>query len=190
MGKELKEIGSRMREMRELEGKSAADICRETGIDPALYAAYEAGEAEDVPVGFLFELAGILGVQLSSLLTGGEPKLHEYCLVRADQGLKVDRRKEYDYRSLASNFSHKKAEPLLVTVKPETGAAQGLGGAMHFYSHPGQEFNYLLEGRLKVVVNSHEIVLEKGDSLFFDSGFEHGMSALDGKPAKFLAIIL
>jgi len=39
-------------------------------------------------------------------------------------------------------------------------------------------------------VSGHEIILNEGDSLFFDSGAKHGMKAMNGKPAKFLAIIL
>jgi len=61
---------------------------------------------------------------------------------------------------------------------------------VNYNSHPGQEFNYVIEGVLKVIINGHEIILNEGDSLFFDSGAKHGMKAMNGKPAKFLAIIL
>jgi hypothetical protein len=50
--------------------------------------------------------------------------------------------------------------------------------------------NYVLEGAMKVILDDHEVTLEKGDSLFFNSGLKHAMVALKGKPAKFLAIIL
>jgi len=60
----------------------------------------------------------------------------------------------------------------------------------HLNSHPGQEFNYVLEGTLRIVLGSHEIILNQGDSLFFDSGIEHGMKALNGMSARFLAVIL
>jgi quercetin dioxygenase-like cupin family protein len=61
---------------------------------------------------------------------------------------------------------------------------------MEYNSHPGQEFNYVLDGKLKIVINGYEIIMNEGDSLYFDSGLEHGMKALNGKPASFLAIIL
>jgi quercetin dioxygenase-like cupin family protein len=48
----------------------------------------------------------------------------------------------------------------------------------------------VIEGTVKVIVGKHELVLNEEDSLFFDSGLEHGMKALNGKPARFLAIIL
>ena len=61
---------------------------------------------------------------------------------------------------------------------------------MHLNCHPGQEMNYVLEGRLLIGLNGKEIVLNTGDSLYFDSGLPHGMKALDGKTVRFLAIIM
>ena len=39
------------------------------------------------------------------------------------------------------------------------------------------------------IINGKEIIMEEGDSLIFDSRSWHGMKALDGKEAKFLAIV-
>lgn len=61
---------------------------------------------------------------------------------------------------------------------------------LHENSHPGQEFNYVLEGKLLIRVNGKDNILEEGDSIYFNSVYMHGMKALDGKKAKFLAIIL
>ena len=97
----------------------------------------------------------------------------------------MERRKEYKYQNLAYNFINKKAEPFLVTVEPEPE-----GTSVHLNNHPGQEFDYLLEGTLKIVLGDKEIILNEGDSLYYDSNINHGMQALNGKSAKFLAIIL
>ena len=56
--------------------------------------------------------------------------------------------------------------------------------------HPGQEFNYMLEGRLELLINGKSMILEEGDSIYFDSNYLHGMKALDNKPARFLAVIM
>ncbi len=61
---------------------------------------------------------------------------------------------------------------------------------MHLNTHPGQEMNYVLEGRLLIELNGKQIELNPGDSLYFDSSLPHGMKALDGKTVRFLAIIL
>jgi quercetin dioxygenase-like cupin family protein len=72
-----------------------------------------------------------------------------------------------------------------VEVGPEAGDAK-----IALNSHPGQEFDYVIEGRLAVTIGSHELELETGDSLYFDSSEAHGMKALGGTKARFLAIIL
>jgi quercetin dioxygenase-like cupin family protein len=48
----------------------------------------------------------------------------------------------------------------------------------------------VLSGRLMLQFAGKELILEAGDSIYFDARKPHGMKALDGKPVQFLAIIL
>ena len=57
-------------------------------------------------------------------------------------------------------------------------------------SHAGQEFNYILEGTVKIFIKDNEIILNEGDSIFFDATCEHAMIALNDEKAKFLAVIM
>ncbi len=183
MSEQIRQIATRIRDLREIAGLSAETLAKEFRIPVQTYRDYESG-AIDIPVSFLYEIARKFSVDLTEILTGEAPRLREYCLVRKGKGVKVERRKQYKYQNLAHNFIHKKAAPFLVTVEPEPD-----GTPFHLNAHPGQEFNYVIEGTLKVSINKHELVLNEGDSLFFDSGFDHGMKALGGKAARFLAII-
>jgi len=183
MYEQIKQIAQRIKELREIAGISIEDLAKEFNISVEQYKQYESGDV-DIPVSFLYLVANKFHVELTAILTGGAPKLHIYSLVRNGKGLDVDRRKDYKYQSLAYNFAHKKAEPFLVTVEPHP------DNEIHFNSHPGQEYNYVIEGTLKVVIDKHELILNEGDSLFFDSSYPHGMQALNGKTAKFLAVIL
>ena len=76
-------------------------------------------------------------------------------------------------------------EPFLITVPPRPEADPAPTNA-----HPGQEFNHMLEGKLQIVIEDHSIELAPGDSIYFDATHPHGMKALGGKPARFLAVIL
>ena len=183
MTEEIKAIASRIKELREIQGVSAETVARELRMPIEQYLLYETGEV-DIPVSFLYQIAHRFNVELSVLLSGENPKLHIFCVVRQGKGLSVERRKQYKYESLAYNFVNKKAEPFLVTVEPTDSKD------IHFNAHPGQEFNYVLEGRMKVIIDTHEIILNEGDALYFDSGYNHAMQALDKKPAKFIAIVL
>ena len=174
----------RIREIREIAGITQETLASELGIPAETYTRYEAGET-DISVSVLYQIANRFNVELSAILTGDNPRLHTYALARKGKGISVQRRKEYQYQSLAFNFAHKKAEPFLVTVPPE---AENTPFALN--SHPGQEFNYVISGTLKIFIDGHEIVLNEGDSIYFDSGVDHGMKALNNQSAQFLAIIL
>ena len=178
-----KNIGNRIRELRELSDITIKEIAEELNIEEEIYIQYENGDI-DIPASFIYELANIFKVDLGLLLTGEESKMTIFDVTRANKGVSVDRSKEYTHENLCSNFIHKKAETFLVTVDPEKNPTPSLN------SHPGQEFNYVLEGSLKIYIHNNEIILNEGDCIFFDSTHRHAMVALNDKPAKFLAMIM
>lgn len=180
----IREIAARIRELRELSGIAVPEIASAIHLSPEEYLVYEQGE-EDIPASVLFELAHILKVDMGVLLTGEEPHMHVFTVTRCDHGVGVKRCHQYSYQSLAANFIHKKAEPFLVTVEPKPA-----GTELSRNSHPGQEFDYVIEGKLRVHIHHNSLELAEGDSVFFDSGYEHAMEAVGDKPARFLAVIL
>lgn len=183
MDEQIKQIADRLRGMREvleISTDSAATTC---AITKEQYLNYESGDV-DIPVSILHRMAQKYNFNLTSLLTGEEPLMHSYTLTRKDKGIRVDRQKAYEYQALAGNFQNRKADPFVVSVDPKEDAT------VSYNSHPGQEFNYLIEGKLKIFIGIKEMILEPGDSIYFDSGLPHGMLAMENKPAKFLAIIL
>lgn len=184
MSERIKQVAMRIKSLREISGKTAEAVAKKLKVAPELYASYESGAA-DIPVSILYEIAGELGAELTTLLTGEEPRLHEYSLVRSGKGPSVDRRKEYKYNDLAYNFARKKGEFFLISVKPKPASVK-----LKPYAHAGHEFTYVLEGALKIVLDGHELILNKGDSLYFDSMKPHAMTAMQKKKAVFLAVIL
>ena len=47
----------------------------------------------------------------------------------------------------------------------------------------------MIEGCLEVTIGNKVMVLNEGDSIFFDAKQPHAMRALEDKPARFLAIV-
>lgn len=182
MNEKMKEIGSRIFELRELSDISAEEMAKYLNIDIETYNEYENG-VSDIPASILYEIAHKFNVDMGLLLTGEETRMHIFTITRKDKGVAVERRKQYKYENLAQKFIHKKAEPFIVIVEPkeETPSKN---------SHPGQEFDYVLEGTLKIYIHNNEIILNEGDSIFYDSTYEHAMEAMNNKPAKFLAIVM
>jgi transcriptional regulator with XRE-family HTH domain len=183
MSESTAQIAERIREVREVCGISRDEAAARLGISQEAYSQYE-DAGTDIPISVLYGMAGIFGVDLTELLTGKAPRLHNYCLVKSGEGVEVERYKGYSFQSLAFNFMHKKVEPLLVTVEPEENKNMSL------VTHPGQEFNYVLEGKIKVILGGNEIEMSVGDSLYFDPTIPHGQMAVSGETARFLTIIL
>ena len=183
MKTDIRQIAERLRGLRDVLGLTVEECARVCEISTEVYERYETGE-NDIPVTFLVHYASLFHIELTTLLTGEAPKMHGYALTRKGQGTKVERRKEYSYQALNEAFIHKKASPFMVTVVPVE-----MDNLIPLNSHEGQEFNLVLSGRLLLVINGKELILHEGDSIWFDSGFPHGMKALDGKEVNFLAIV-
>ncbi|OPX60191.1 MAG: Cupin domain protein [Methanobacterium sp. PtaB.Bin024] len=184
MKEKMKEIGLRINELRELSDLEVQDMADYLEISSETYKEYEDGK-KDIPASILYEIAHKLQVDMGLLLTGEETRMHIFSVTRKGKGVEVGRRKQYKYENLAEKFIHKKAEPFIVTADPKNGNTKP-----DTNSHPGQEFDYVLEGVLKIYIHDNEIILNEGDSIFFDSSYEHAMEALENKPAKFLAVVM
>jgi quercetin dioxygenase-like cupin family protein len=184
MPNDILQIARRIKELREISGISMETLAKEFSIPIDLYKKYESGES-DIPIGFLYQVSGKFNVELTAIITGEEPKLKIYSVMRKQSAPSIERRKEYKYQDLGYNFVNKKAEVFIVTAEPKNDKEP-----INAYAHPGQEFNYVLEGSIKIYLNDQEIILEEGDSIFFDSGYKHAMRSLNNKSAKFLAFII
>ena len=183
MNEEIKAVADRLiglREIMDVSVEEAAGVC---GISIEQYQKYETGTV-DIPVGILQSMSKKYGIDLGTLISGKEPHMHSYCLTKKDKGLSVDRRSDYKYQALAAGFQNRKADPFIVTITPEETKE------IHFNSHPGHEFEYMIEGSMKLVVDGKEMTLEEGDSVYFDATKQHGMQALNNQKSKFLAIII
>jgi len=183
MKESVKEIAARVRVLREIEEISADTLANELGFNPSEYITWESGE-KDFSVGALVEIAARFKVDLSELISGSASKLKTFCVTRYGEAPEVSRRPMYGYWNLAYNFHNKKAEPFLVEASAETE-----NKPISLNTHPGQEFNYMLEGRLLISISGHDIELNPGDCIYYNSSEPHGMKALGGKAARFMAIV-
>ncbi len=180
---QYKEIAPRLVGLRESIGWTVKEMADLLGMSEEKVAACESGSVE-ISVGYMLDVSRLCKVDLNTLISGREPHLKSYALVRKGEGFSVDRRKDYDYSSLASRFAGREMEPFLITVPAKS------GDDMAETAHRGQEFIYVIEGRLELRLDGEPLILEAGDSLYFNSEKPHALRGLDGKEAKFLDVIL
>lgn len=183
MEEAIKQIGDRLRGLREVLDIPVEEVAELCNISVEQYEAMEAGDGE-LSVSNLQKISKQYGIALDVLLFGEEPHMSQYFLTRKGKGMSVERRKAYKYQSLASGFRGRTAEPFIVMVEPKEGTPP-----IEKNTHTGQEFNMVLEGSMEIVIGQKSLTLNEGDSLYFDATLPHGMRALNNRPVRFLAII-
>ena len=181
MDEQLKQIGERLRGLRDVLDIPVSEMAETIGIASEKYEDIEKGEA-DITISNLMKIAKKYGISTEELIFAETPHMKSYFVVRDGQGVSIERTKAYKYQSLVSGFVGHKADVFIVTVEPKPEAH-----VVYKNTHPGQEFNMVLEGKMELYIGGKTIVLEEGDSIYCDSTKPHGMLAIGNKAVKFLA---
>ena len=186
MTEKLSTTAERLKGLRIEANLTPAVMAKATDVTEAEYLAIEAGKS-DPSFTFLFKCATKFGVDLSQLVTGADPHLRSYTVSRAGEGMDIRRKEGFDYLHLAPLLRNRLAEPFMVTAKYSKALEHG---AIALTSHGGQEFNYIIEGTLKVQIEDKIEIAHAGDSLLYDASKRHGMVAAGGKDCKFLSLVI
>jgi len=184
MNEQIKQIAERLAGLRDALELTPEEMAKASHLSVEDYLMLESGSV-DISVSILHQISQAFGVELTTLMFGDEPKMSSYFITRKGKGIAVERTKAYKYQSLAAGFAGRKADPFLVTVHPKADDEP-----VYLNSHPGQEYNMVISGRLLLQINGKDLILEQGDSIYFNSELPHGMKALDGEKVNFLAVIL
>ncbi len=184
--KQLSDIASRIKEMREIMGWTCEDMAEKAEVSVSDYRLYEQAAA-DIPFSFLHKCSLAFGVEMTELLEGRGANLSGYTVTRCGKGQETAREDGIEISHLAPKFRDAIAQPYY--VRYEYSAAQQ-NKPIHLATHSGQEFDYVLSGSLKVQIGDHTEILHEGDSIYYDSSRPHGMIAVDGADCVFCAVVL
>lgn len=181
-----KDIGERIRRMREAQELSREQVCGLAGLSADRLAALE--EGREVPsIGVVIKLSRVLGSKVGGLLHGGASAPEGLSVNRAgeagvgyDQG---DTDQGYTYRSLTRPGTPGRGmEPFLLTFDPRVTDARPL-------AHDGQEFVYVLEGAIELFYDGQRLTLRPGDSAYLEARRPHLFRGLGEAPSRMLAVV-
>ncbi len=182
----IQEMAHRIRELREIENRTAAEMAEKTGVTEREYLDCEAGRS-DLTFAFLYRCALALGVDVTDIIEGSSPNLASFTVTRRGDGQRIEQAHGMTYYNLAASFRNRIAEPLYVRAEYSREIEQS---DIELTTHDGQECDIVIEGQLKVQVGEHSALLNPGDSIYYDSGTPHGMIAVGGQDCLFYAIVL
>ncbi|MBR2811337.1 MAG: AMP-binding protein [Solobacterium sp.] len=183
---DLMEAALRIHELREITGLTAEEMAEKTHVDLATYEAYESGK-QDLPFSFIHACSIVFNVSMSELLEGRTARLSSYAVTRKGRGWNAVVEDGITIQNMAPMFRRKMAEPYYVRYS-YSDAEQDK--PIHLTTHSGQEFDYVLSGRMKVQVGDNVEYLSEGDSIYYNSSTPHGMIAVDGRDCLFVAIVI
>ena len=180
MDKKIKDIASRIKDLREFSDYSLDDFAKKVNMSVEDYKNIEDGVV-DIPIGTMYNIAAALEIDPTVLLTGQNSDRKEVAVCYAGQGLEIERYEGYSFSSLAHKFYNREMEPMIVTISE--------GVAPELVKHSGQEFNYVISGKLRVLIGNREYFLRAGDSIYVDPNIPHAQVSMQGE-STFLTVIL
>jgi transcriptional regulator with XRE-family HTH domain len=181
-------LGGKIRDLRLKRQRTLRQVAEMTGLSVPLLSQVE-NSAVSPPVATLLKISKALQVGIGYFFREEESK-ERAVVVRKDERKKTFRpihtRQSdggYTYEALAYTKNAKHMEPFLVEFEPKKREA------VSFLCHPGEEFIFLFRGRLAFYYDQQEIILDPGDSLYFESEFPHGFRALRGHKAQAVVVV-
>ncbi len=174
-----------LRAAREKQGFSIQELSQKTGIAQKELEQVEAGQIM-LPLGQVIKLSKVLSLKMADMISVGDKS---FTIVRAGERSEVQRFGKakqashgYEYLSLAPGKKDRLMEPFLVTLHPASSDEPS--------SHDGQEFIYVLDGEMEVIIDDVRDILKPGDSIYYDSSTTHLVRAYGDKPAQILAVLI
>jgi quercetin dioxygenase-like cupin family protein len=169
-------IGKRIRRAR-LDKKITLDMmANETGMSKEFIKKIEGGDQRP-SVGTLLQISKILHIDSSFLLKEQDDT------IKARSKAYTKRTDNYAYTPLTSNAENKHLKAFKIVV--EAGKSHdGVG-----FQHEGEEFVYVLKGRVEVKVGDNVNRLKQNDSLHFNSGVKHDLVNIGKTDAELVVVV-
>lgn len=168
-------VGARLRRLRQRRDITLADLSGETGISISTLSRLEAGLRRPT-LEQLLPLARAHGVTLDDLVDApptGNPRINLRAIACSDGSTIIPLT-----RRPGGIQSYKFVLPV------------GRDDAVpDLRTHKGYDWIYVLDGRLRVVLGEHDLILESGEVAEFDTRTPHWFGATSSGPVEFLSLV-
>jgi len=169
-------VGRKVKKLREDKNISLDSVANETGCSTNELEQIESGK-KIPPVGLLLQISRALEIDSNFFFkkresaTAGDMKGN---LTHADN---------YEYLPLTPDVGNKYLKAFKVFIAAEQNTV-GEG-----YLHEGEEFIYVVKGKIEVTVGDHVNILNQGGHLHFNSGINHKLRNIGKQKAELIVVI-
>lgn len=183
-------IGKLIKQLRTDSDITVHELAERSGISDEKLTEIESG-AVTPSLGVLMKISRSLGSRLGTLLDGQEN--FGAVVTRARKGVESDsftgtddaQKEHMNFFSLAQGKNDRHMEPLVIEVHTTSRDLETRS------EHEGEEFLFVLEGSIKVHYGEEIHLLERGDSIYYDSIVPHVIENVseNNYQAKVLAVV-
>lgn len=179
-------IGMKVKKARLKEGLKLVDVAKMSGISQGMVSKIENAQVS-TSLETLSRLCEVLGLPISKLFSDFDRPDSRAQFIKAGTGMEVVRRgtdKGHTYHLLNyQRGASRTFEPFLISLDDASESFPA-------FSHPGEVFMHVLEGKMNYRHGNQVYEMEPGDSLSFDAEVPHGPEVLTEVPIKFLSIVI
>jgi quercetin dioxygenase-like cupin family protein/DNA-binding XRE family transcriptional regulator len=181
-------LGSKIKDYREFRQISRTELALKANLDENQLEYIE--EKGIVPsLGHLIKITRALGVRIGTFLDDQDQI--GPVIVRAGTGkssmsfsTKSESTREHlSFYSLAQDKSGRHMEPFMIDIEPSAHSDYKLS------SHEGEEFIYVLKGKVEINYGKELYLLNEGDSIYLDSIVAHNVHAAANQKAIILGVV-
>lgn len=158
------DIGAKIRELREGKNLRIKDLASMISCSCSMISQLERGKA-DPSISMLKKIAAALGVNIVDFFAFS-PQHDEVVTREADRIPMQLRRWDARIQSLVRDVGTKKMQPFYTVIKPG-------GGSHGMYSHEGEEFGVVLQGKMELVLGENTFEVGANESFYFSSQTPH-----------------
>jgi transcriptional regulator with XRE-family HTH domain len=180
--------GETLRSVRRSNNWTLAEVAARAGIALSTLSKIEIGQISPT-YEQLMRLSASLNIDVAELFTrrgkdtvsvptGGRRSINR---LNVGEVIETDTRVQ---RYLSTDMLNKQVTPIVSEVR-----ARSLEEFGEFMHHPGEEFLYVIEGRLALYTDAYApVILEPGESSYFESAMGHAYVAHECERVRFLCI--
>lgn len=159
----MDDIGKKIKDLRIEKRLTLKDVADKTGLSASFLSQVERSKSS-ITLQSLSKISDALDVSRSYFFAD-EQDASEIFRSKTEHNLNFHK-SNFVYQSLLGNVSNPIFEPMLVVLLPNE-------ESVSTSTHRGQEFVYVLEGTLTVLIGDEETEIEPGDSFHIDSTTPH-----------------
>src|SRR4030042_2958097 len=164
----MKEIAEKLKALRLANRMTLKQLAQKAGCTDAYLSQLERGRANP-SIMILKKIASALQMKVVDFFLENETGENDVVLKEKERVNINFKRGDAKIQMLVRNIRDKRMQPFYTTIEPK-------GGSKGPYSHIGEEFGIVLQGKLEINLNGKSYFVRKNESFSFSSQIPHSWS--------------